>query len=112
MAHASGTKQPWGAVHQPGPLPHVSLKGCAPVQIPVLIGELISVEVWKHKVFPVLCRLEDFHPRSTFPIYVVVSEGSSGDRSWACSGTVLGTTEALRQTARAGGRVLSWCSTT
>uniref|UniRef100_G1MRR7 Zinc finger MYND domain-containing protein 10 n=1 Tax=Meleagris gallopavo TaxID=9103 RepID=G1MRR7_MELGA len=46
-------------------------------KIPVLIGELISVEVWKHKVFPVLCRLEDFHPRSTFPIYVVLHHEAS-----------------------------------
>ncbi|KFU85896.1 Zinc finger MYND domain-containing protein 10, partial [Chaetura pelagica] len=42
-------------------------------KIPVLIGELISVEIWKYKVFPVLCRLEDFKPSSTIPIYVVVS---------------------------------------
>lgn len=84
-------------MHQPGPLSHVGLKGCAPVQIPVLVGELISAELWKHKVFPVLCRLEDFHPHSTFPIYVVVSGGGSRDRSWACSGAVLGTTEALGQ---------------
>lgn len=90
MPCASGTKQPWGVGHQPAPLPHVGLKGCAPVQIPVLIGELISAEVWKHKVFPVLCQLEDFHPSSTFPIYVVVSGGCSGDRSWACNGAVLG----------------------
>ncbi|POI28744.1 hypothetical protein CIB84_007507, partial [Bambusicola thoracicus] len=46
-------------------------------KIPVLIGELISAEVWKHKVFPVLCRLEDFHPSSTFPIYVVLHHEAS-----------------------------------
>ncbi|XP_039589819.1 zinc finger MYND domain-containing protein 10 isoform X2 [Passer montanus] len=46
-------------------------------KIPVLIGELVSVEVWKHKVFPVLCRLEDFRPRSTFPIYVVLHHEAS-----------------------------------
>uniref|UniRef100_A0A8C2Y7I3 Zinc finger MYND domain-containing protein 10 n=1 Tax=Coturnix japonica TaxID=93934 RepID=A0A8C2Y7I3_COTJA len=46
-------------------------------KIPVLIGELITVEVWKHKVFPVLCRLEDFHPSSTFPIYVVLYHEAS-----------------------------------
>ncbi|NXC22378.1 ZMY10 protein, partial [Corythaeola cristata] len=46
-------------------------------KIPVLIEELISVEIWKHKIFPVLCRLEDFKPRSTFPIYMVLRhEGS------------------------------------
>ncbi|KAM9533639.1 zinc finger MYND domain-containing protein 10 isoform 1-T1 [Guaruba guarouba] len=41
-------------------------------KIPVLIGELICVEIWKHKVFPVLCQLKDFEPRSTLPIYVVL----------------------------------------
>ncbi|XP_061213322.1 zinc finger MYND domain-containing protein 10 [Neopsephotus bourkii] len=46
-------------------------------KIPVLIGELISVEIWKHKVFPVLCRLEDFKPRSTFPIYIVLRHEAS-----------------------------------
>uniref|UniRef100_A0A8D0ENA0 Zinc finger MYND domain-containing protein 10 n=1 Tax=Strix occidentalis caurina TaxID=311401 RepID=A0A8D0ENA0_STROC len=46
-------------------------------KIPVLIGELISVEIWKHKIFPVLCRLEDFKPRSTFPIYVVLHHEAS-----------------------------------
>ncbi|NXJ14341.1 ZMY10 protein, partial [Odontophorus gujanensis] len=46
-------------------------------KIPVLIGELISAEVWKHKVFPVLCQLEDFHPSSTFPIYVVLHHEAS-----------------------------------
>ncbi|KFQ11873.1 Zinc finger MYND domain-containing protein 10, partial [Leptosomus discolor] len=45
--------------------------------IPVLIGELISVEIWKHKIFPVLCQLGDFKPRSTFHIYMVLHhEGS------------------------------------
>ncbi|KAM9374724.1 zinc finger MYND domain-containing protein 10 [Phaethornis superciliosus] len=46
-------------------------------KIPVLIGELISVEIWKHKIFPVLCQLEDFKPRSTFPIYVVLHHEAS-----------------------------------
>ncbi|NXG53192.1 ZMY10 protein, partial [Psilopogon haemacephalus] len=46
-------------------------------KIPVLIEELISVEIWKHKVFPVLCRLEDFKPRSTFPIYMVLHHEAS-----------------------------------
>ncbi|XP_019402998.1 PREDICTED: zinc finger MYND domain-containing protein 10 isoform X1 [Crocodylus porosus] len=48
-----------------------------PVQIPVLIEELISVEIWKHKVFPVLCRLKDFKPKSTFPIYLVLHHEAS-----------------------------------
>ncbi|NXE30051.1 ZMY10 protein, partial [Ardeotis kori] len=46
-------------------------------KIPVLIGELILVEIWKHKIFPVLCRLEDFKPRSTFPIYMVLHHEAS-----------------------------------
>ncbi|NXT89858.1 ZMY10 protein, partial [Anhinga rufa] len=46
-------------------------------KIPVLIGELISVEIWKHKIFPVLCRLEDFKPRSTLPIYWVLHHEAS-----------------------------------
>ncbi|NXP59467.1 ZMY10 protein, partial [Chloropsis cyanopogon] len=46
-------------------------------KIPVLIGELISVEIWKHKIFPVLCRLQDFKPRTTFPIYLVLHHEAS-----------------------------------
>ncbi|KAM4652384.1 zinc finger MYND domain-containing protein 10 [Discoglossus pictus] len=41
-------------------------------KIPTLIHELISVEIWKLKVFPVLCQLQDFQPKSTFPLYMVV----------------------------------------
>ncbi|GCB73559.1 hypothetical protein scyTo_0002638 [Scyliorhinus torazame] len=40
-------------------------------KVPTLIHELIAVEVWKQKVFPVLCQLQDFSPKSTFPIYIV-----------------------------------------
>ncbi|NXL61532.1 ZMY10 protein, partial [Chordeiles acutipennis] len=46
-------------------------------KIPVLIWELISVEIWKYKIFPVLCQLEDFRPRSTFPIYMVLHHEAS-----------------------------------
>ncbi|XP_072928580.1 zinc finger MYND domain-containing protein 10 isoform X2 [Hemitrygon akajei] len=41
-------------------------------KVPTLIHELIAVEVWKQKVFPVLCQLQDFNPKSTFPIYIVI----------------------------------------
>ncbi|XP_029455426.1 zinc finger MYND domain-containing protein 10 [Rhinatrema bivittatum] len=41
-------------------------------KIPVLIYELICVEVWKQKVFPVFCQLQDFKPKSTFPMYMVM----------------------------------------
>ncbi|XP_075039977.1 zinc finger MYND domain-containing protein 10 [Mixophyes fleayi] len=41
-------------------------------KIPTLIRQLISVEIWKLKVFPVLCQLQDFQPRSTFPLYMVI----------------------------------------
>nr|XP_005987147.2 PREDICTED: zinc finger MYND domain-containing protein 10 [Latimeria chalumnae] len=41
-------------------------------KIPTLIQKLISVEIWKQKVFPVLCQLQDFEPKSTFPLYMVI----------------------------------------
>ncbi|NP_001090272.2 zinc finger MYND domain-containing protein 10 [Xenopus laevis] len=41
-------------------------------KIPTLIHELISVEIWKLKVFHVLCQLQDFQPKSTFPLYMVI----------------------------------------
>ncbi|KAM5292803.1 zinc finger MYND domain-containing protein 10 [Ctenodactylus gundi] len=46
-------------------------------KIPTLVEELITVEMWKHKVFPVLCKLEDFKPQNTFPIYMVVHHEAS-----------------------------------
>lgn len=46
-------------------------------KIPMLVEELIAVEMWKQKVFPVLCRLEDFKPHNTFPIYMVVHHEAS-----------------------------------
>ncbi|XP_028612690.1 zinc finger MYND domain-containing protein 10 isoform X2 [Grammomys surdaster] len=46
-------------------------------KIPTLVEELIAVEMWKQKVFPVLCRLEDFKPHNTFPIYMVVHHEAS-----------------------------------
>ncbi|KAF5903716.1 zinc finger MYND domain-containing protein 10, partial [Clarias magur] len=41
-------------------------------KIPTLIHEMILVEIWKHKVFPILCKLQDFSPKSTFPLYMVI----------------------------------------
>ncbi|XP_030634318.1 zinc finger MYND domain-containing protein 10 [Chanos chanos] len=41
-------------------------------KIPTLVHEMILIEVWKQKVFPVLCRLEDFNPKSTLPLYMVI----------------------------------------
>nr|KAF6476974.1 zinc finger MYND-type containing 10 [Rousettus aegyptiacus] len=46
-------------------------------KIPTLVEELIAVEMWKQKVFPVLCRLEDFKPQNTFPIYMVLHHEAS-----------------------------------
>ncbi|XP_044307133.1 zinc finger MYND domain-containing protein 10 [Varanus komodoensis] len=46
-------------------------------KIPVLIEELITVEIWKQKIFPIVCRLEDFKPKSTFPIYLVLRHEAS-----------------------------------
>lgn len=54
-------------------MPPSSLSLPLPSKIPILVGELIAVEMWKQKVFPVLCKLEDFKPQNTFPIYMVVS---------------------------------------
>ncbi|XP_056381150.1 zinc finger MYND domain-containing protein 10 [Hyla sarda] len=41
-------------------------------KVSTLIHELISIELWKQKVFPVICQLQDFQPKSTFPLYMVV----------------------------------------
>ncbi|XP_031702332.1 zinc finger MYND domain-containing protein 10 [Anarrhichthys ocellatus] len=41
-------------------------------KIPVLVHEMILVQVWKHKVFPILCQLEDFNPKDTFHLYMVI----------------------------------------
>lgn len=49
-------------------------KNCACAQIPTLVHEMILIEVWKQKIFPILCQLQDFTPKSTFPLYMVVSE--------------------------------------
>lgn len=43
------------------------------LKIPVLVHEMILVEVWKQKVFPILCQLQDFNPKNTFNLYMVVS---------------------------------------
>ncbi|XP_053724523.1 zinc finger MYND domain-containing protein 10 isoform X1 [Synchiropus splendidus] len=41
-------------------------------KIPVLVHEMILIEVWKQKIFPILCQLQDFHPKNTFPLYMVI----------------------------------------
>ncbi|XP_037535305.1 zinc finger MYND domain-containing protein 10 [Nematolebias whitei] len=41
-------------------------------KIPVLVHEMILVEVWKQKVFPILCQLQDFNPKTTFHLYMVI----------------------------------------
>ncbi|CAJ0968019.1 unnamed protein product [Ranitomeya imitator] len=41
-------------------------------QVSTLVRELIAVEIWKQKVFPVISELQDFQPRSTFPLYMVI----------------------------------------
>ncbi|XP_048348072.1 zinc finger MYND domain-containing protein 10 isoform X3 [Sphaerodactylus townsendi] len=46
-------------------------------KIPTLVEELITVEIWKQKIFPILCRLKDFMPKSTFPIYLVLHHEAS-----------------------------------
>ncbi|KAB0378698.1 zinc finger MYND domain-containing protein 10 [Muntiacus reevesi] len=46
-------------------------------KIPTLVEELIAVEMWKQKVFPVLCKLKDFKPQNTLPIYMVLHHEAS-----------------------------------
>ncbi|MEQ2309640.1 Zinc finger MYND domain-containing protein 10 [Ameca splendens] len=41
-------------------------------KIPVLVHEMILSEVWKQKVFPILCQLQDFNPKSTFHLYMLI----------------------------------------
>ncbi|KAM9409050.1 zinc finger MYND domain-containing protein 10 [Pholidichthys leucotaenia] len=41
-------------------------------KIPVLVHEMILVEVWKQKVFPILCQLQEFDPKVTFQLYMVL----------------------------------------
>ncbi|XP_047439498.1 zinc finger MYND domain-containing protein 10 [Mugil cephalus] len=41
-------------------------------KISVLIHEMILIEVWKQKVFPILCQLHDFNPKNTFQLYMVI----------------------------------------
>ena len=60
------------------------------------------MEIWKHKIFPVLCRLEDFKPRSTFPIYVVVSAGRSGNKPGNWVGTATLKNRSCPEDLRAG----------
>ncbi|XP_061731604.1 zinc finger MYND domain-containing protein 10 isoform X1 [Nerophis ophidion] len=41
-------------------------------KIPVLVHEMILTEVWKQRIFPILCQLQDFTPKNTFPLYMVI----------------------------------------
>ncbi|XP_026581183.1 zinc finger MYND domain-containing protein 10 [Pseudonaja textilis] len=46
-------------------------------KIPTLIEELITAAIWKQKIFPIICKLEDFKPKSTFPLYLVLRHEAS-----------------------------------
>lgn len=52
--------------------PTVNVMCPCPLQIPVLVHEMILIEVWKQAVFPILCQLSDFNPKNTFQLYMVV----------------------------------------
>lgn len=52
--------------------PTVNVMCPCPLQIPVLVHEMILIEVWKQSVFPILCQLSDFKPKNTFQLYMVV----------------------------------------
>lgn len=38
----------------------------------VLVHEVLAIEVWKRKIFPIICRVKDFETKATFPIYMVI----------------------------------------
>ncbi|XP_070559668.1 zinc finger MYND domain-containing protein 10-like [Ptychodera flava] len=40
-------------------------------KIPVLIHELLAIEVWKQKVFSIIMKM-DFEPKTTFPLYMAL----------------------------------------
>ncbi|MEQ2190565.1 hypothetical protein XENOCAPTIV_000027 [Xenoophorus captivus] len=40
---------------------------------------MILSEVWKQKVFPILCQLQDFNPKSTFHLYMLDSCEAADD---------------------------------
>ncbi|ESO83594.1 hypothetical protein LOTGIDRAFT_179706 [Lottia gigantea] len=40
-------------------------------KLPVLIGDLITTEIWKEKIFTELVKM-NFEPKITFPIYIVL----------------------------------------
>lgn len=46
-------------------------------KIAVLVHDLILTEVWKHKIFPILCQLQDFKPKNTFQLYTVIHHEAS-----------------------------------
>lgn len=56
--------------------PIVNVMSPCPLQIPVLVHEMILIEVWKQTVFPILCQLRDFKPKNTFQLYMVVRSQS------------------------------------
>ena len=41
------------------------------MQIPILIHELLAVELWKDKVFPKILE-SGYDPKTTLPVYFVV----------------------------------------
>lgn len=41
-------------------------------QTEVIIKDLLTTEIWKEKIFSALINME-FEPKTTFPIYMVVS---------------------------------------
>uniref|UniRef100_A0A665STZ7 Zinc finger, MYND-type containing 10 n=2 Tax=Echeneis naucrates TaxID=173247 RepID=A0A665STZ7_ECHNA len=41
-------------------------------KVSLLVHEMILIEVWKQKVFPILCQLKDFNPTTTFQLYMVI----------------------------------------
>uniref|UniRef100_A0AAY4E406 Zinc finger MYND domain-containing protein 10 n=1 Tax=Denticeps clupeoides TaxID=299321 RepID=A0AAY4E406_9TELE len=41
-------------------------------KIPTLVHSMISVEIWKQKIFSIFCKLQDFNPKSSTALYMVI----------------------------------------
>ena len=41
------------------------------IQLPILVHELLAVEIWREKVFPLMME-KTAKPRTSFPAYLVV----------------------------------------
>ena len=57
---------------------------CLHAQLGVLVQELLSLELWREKVFPLMLE-NSTHPTSGFPAYLVVSTRHTSGNNKLCS---------------------------